>query len=221
MSTRRIVTSAAVGALALAGFAVPASAAVLGAAVDDELADTLAFMREEERLAHDVYTLFAEKYPEATVFGTIATSEQRHADAVLRQLDRNGLEDPSEGLEPGDYAFADLDEMYAALVAQGTSLEGALQAGIAIEEEDIADLERILADDSSDPVSRVYEALLAGSGNHLAAFTSALENGGVCTACGEAGPGRVPGAGNRSGQGGPRGGFGTGSATCDGSGATR
>lgn len=112
-------------------------------------------MREEERLARDLYTLFAARYPDATVFATIAKSEQRHVDAVGRQLDTRGLEDPSDGLDAGAYAYDELDELYAGWSAQGATLEGALQAAVDLEEADIADLERILGLDSSDPVERV------------------------------------------------------------------
>lgn len=176
---RRIIATAGVIAVAGLGFVGPAGAAV---EVDPDLAGHLEFMVEEERLAHELYTLFANEYPEASIFASIARSEERHMEAVARQLDLRGLDDPGEGLEPGDYAVDELDELYATWSAQGLEgVEAALQVGIDLEEADIADLEEALGDPSTQPVERVFSALLAGSRHHLQAFTSALEDG--CSDC--------------------------------------
>ncbi|MGM0385286.1 MAG: DUF2202 domain-containing protein [Actinomycetota bacterium] len=175
---RRIIATAGVIAIAGLGFGGPASAAV----EVEGLTEHLEFMVEEERLAHELYTLFAEEYPEASIFGSIARSEQRHMDAVARQLELRGLDDPGEGLEPGDYAVDELDDLYTTWSAEGLgSLEAALQVGIDLEEADIADLETALADPSTEPVTRLFSALLAGSRHHLQAFTAALEDD--CNGC--------------------------------------
>lgn len=178
---RRIITTAAVLAVSGLGFVGPAGAAV---EVDPGLAEHLEFMAEEERLAHELYTLLAAEYPESSIFRNIARSEQRHMEAVARQLDRYGLADPGAGLEPGDYAFAELDGLYGTWSAAGReSLDAALQVGIDLEAADIADLESALGDPATAPAERVFSALLTGSEHHLAAFTSAKENGGECTEC--------------------------------------
>lgn len=191
MSTKHIALAAAgvvaitfgsVGPASAAGLSTPA--VVLAGEVDQELAENLQFMREEERLAHELYTLLAEQYPEAGVFANIARSEARHMAAVGRQLDRYDLADLGADLAPGDYAFDALDELYDTWSEDGlVSLDLAIQVGIDLETADIADLERILGLDSSDPAERTLSALLAGSESHLAAFTSAMENDGVCTEC--------------------------------------
>lgn len=176
---RRIIATAGVIAVAGLGFVGPAGAAV---EVDPDLAGNLEFMVEEERLAHELYTLFANEYPEASIFASIARSEERHMEAVARQLDLRGLDDPGEGLEPGDYAVDELDELYATWSVQGLEgVEAALQVGIDLEKADIADLEEALGDPSTQPVERVLSALLAGSRHHLRAFTTALE--GDCSDC--------------------------------------
>lgn len=244
MKTTRFIASAAAGVVALTAFGTVTMAyaadgsvptAITATATDPQLVEDLQFMREEERLAGDLYQLFAERYPEATVFANIARSEDQHATAVGRQLTNFGIEDPSAGLEPGDYYFDELDELYATLATQGETLDGAIKAGIAVEEEDIADLKAALARESSDPVERTFGALLAGSENHLKAFTTALENGGVCDCTGDAAQNRQgtndrQGNGNRQGSangqgmrqgnaaGGP--GFGPNAADCDGTGTT-
>lgn len=178
---RRIIATAGVMAIAGLGFVGPVGAAV---EVDPDLAEHLEFMVEEERLAHELYTLFAQEYPEASIFASIARSEARHMDAVARQLDLRGLGDPGEGRTPGDYATDELDELYDSWSEEGlVNLEAALQVGIDLEEADIADLEAALDDPATAPVERVFTALLRGSEHHLAAFTSALEDGGDCAGC--------------------------------------
>lgn len=228
MRTTRLIASAAAGAAALTAFG-----AVMVYAADDpapatqadpQLAADLQFMQEEERLSGDLYKLFAERYPQATVFANIARSEDRHAASVARQAENFSVADLGAGLEPGDYAFDELDELYATLAGQGETLQGAIKAGIAVEEEDIANLEDALARPSSEPVARTFAALLAASENHLQAFNTALENDGVCDCAGEGsqnrqgmdnGEGRVNPGGNHHGgnrHGNP------GQGSCDGSG---
>ena len=54
----------------------------------------LTFMREEEKLARDVYQNF---YPlwNATLFNNIGQSEQQHFEAIGELLDRYRLDDPA------------------------------------------------------------------------------------------------------------------------------
>jgi len=147
----------------------------LAVALDaDEIAD-LIFMREEEKLAHDVYMALYETWGQQ-IFSNIASSEQTHTDAVARLLERFGIEDPVVSAELGVFADAGLQSLYDQLVAQGqTSLEDALRVGIAIEELDIVDLEERLERTDNTEIERVYTSLLKGSYNHLAAFVSTLE----------------------------------------------
>ena len=63
------------------------------ATADAALTKNLTFLREEERLAHDVYTALAAKYPTTKVFANIANSEQRHYDSMGLLLQRYGLSD--------------------------------------------------------------------------------------------------------------------------------
>ena len=59
-------------------------------------ASHLTFMREEEKLARDVYLSFAERYPDQPVFSQIATkSEQTHTDTLRDKLADFGLPDPN------------------------------------------------------------------------------------------------------------------------------
>jgi len=141
---------------------------------DDETAGLL-YMREEEKLARDVYTTLGEQW-DVQVFQNIARSEQRHMDAVATLLDRYGLEDPAANKAIGEFTNPDLQALYDELVAQGsTSLADALKVGAAIEEIDILDLKDYIAKTDNEDIQQVYERLMAGSENHLRAFTSTLE----------------------------------------------
>lgn len=138
-------------------------------------ADGLIFMREEEKLAHDVYvTLYAQWG--LPLFQNIANSEATHMDAIGVLLNRYGLADPTAGNGVGEFTNPDLQELYDLLVAQGgRSLADALKVGAAIEEIDILDLQNRLAQTSSADIKLVYGNLMRGSENHLRAFTSTLQ----------------------------------------------
>lgn len=136
--------------------------------------DGLVFMREEEKLAHDVYvTLYAQWG--LPVFDNIANSEATHTAAVKVLLDRYGIADPAEGRGVGEFANPDLQKLYGQLVAQGSqSLTEALKVGASIEELDIRDLQTRLAETSSPDIQLVYNNLLRASEKHLQAFTTNL-----------------------------------------------
>ena len=56
--------------------------------------DDLVYMREEEKLAHDVYVTLYEQW-DFPVFSNIASSESQHMDSIAVLLDRYGVADPS------------------------------------------------------------------------------------------------------------------------------
>ena len=146
----------------------------VGALSDDEIAGLL-YMREEEKLARDVYLTLYDAWG-LRVFQNIARAEQIHMDAVLTLIARYGLDDPVTDDTIGVFTNADLQALYAQLVAQGSeSLEAALRVGATIEEIDIQDLEAYLATTDAADIRLAYENLKAGSYNHLRAFVSTLE----------------------------------------------
>ncbi len=146
---------------------------------DDTLAERLAFNREEERMARDLYRLFARRYDVARPFAMIARSEQRHFQAVGSLLDTYGVADPSAGLPAGTYADPDLQTLYRTLRTQGLrSLAQAYQAGIAVEERDIADLDATLGAFDQEDVQLVLGRLADGSQMHLQAFQRVSAGGG-------------------------------------------
>lgn len=138
---------------------------------DEEIA-ALLFMREEEKLARDVYNALYAVWGQPT-FQNIAASEQMHMDEVKLLLDRYGLTDPA--LAPGQFTDANLQALYDQLTAQGSvSLADALRAGAAIEEIDILDLQNRLTQTDNADIQWVFNNLMNASYNHLKAFTGAL-----------------------------------------------
>ena len=133
---------------------------------------SLLFMREEEKLARDVYNVLYETWGQPT-FQNIAASEQAHMDEVKLLLDRYNLADPA--LEPGSFTDPNLGALYDQLVAQGsTSLTDALKVGAAIEEIDILDLQERLAQTDNADIQQVFNNLMSGSENHLRSFVGVL-----------------------------------------------
>jgi hypothetical protein len=137
--------------------------------------EDLLFMREEEKLARDVYLTLYDQWG-LPLFQNIAGSEQAHTDAIKALIDQYGVDDPVGGNEVGVFTNADLQALYDQLIADGSqSLPDALRVGVAIEEIDILDLLEALANTDKADIIRVYENLLSGSENHLRAFVSTLE----------------------------------------------
>lgn len=140
----------------------------------DEVQD-LRYMREEEKLARDVYLTLYERW-NAALFANIASSEQRHMDAMLRLLIRYGIADPAAGNPIGQFSDPDLQTLYDSLVAKGSKRRlKAFKVGGFIEESDIRDLSSAIDRSSVDRIDTVYGSLLCGSRNHLRAFAQKIE----------------------------------------------
>ena len=141
--------------------------------------DWLTYMREEEKLARDVYLFLYAKW-QSRIFNNISGSEQTHTDAIKTLLDRYGIPDPARGNVPGVFTNPDLQALYDKLIQQGSaSLIESLKVGVFIEETDIDDLTAAIASTSHKDIKTVYSNLLQGSLNHLDAFCSNLEMQGV------------------------------------------
>lgn len=137
--------------------------------------DALLYMREEEKLARDVYLFLANQWG-LPAFSNIAKSEQTHMDAVLDLLNRYELVD-STSTEAGVFNNAALQELYNQLTVQGSlSVEEAFKVGAAIEEIDILDLQERLTQTDQEDIQQVFNSLMLGSYNHLNAFVGNLSN---------------------------------------------
>jgi len=207
--------------------------------------DGLTFMREEEKLARDVYLTLADTW-QLPIFGNIAGAEQRHMDALQMVFTtyESEIDDPGFDNTVGTFANTHLADLYTELVALGnTSLVDALIVGATIEDLDLYDLDEMLGNADNDHVKLVGNNLAKGSRNHLRAFMRALTaQGGTYepqyleqepfdailatemerrVVYGPDGEVLATGGSGRGGQGqgrGNRGGSGSGTGVCDGSG---
>ena len=146
----------------------------IGPILTNDTKNSLLLMREEEKLAHDVYVTLYEKWG-MPIFDNISASELRHTDAVLNLLEARGLSDPSAGLKRGEYSNADFITLYKQLVEKGSqSLMDALIVGTTIEDLDLYDLDQWMAKITDEDILSVYKNLAKGSRNHMRAFYSQI-----------------------------------------------
>jgi hypothetical protein len=169
--------------LSAKGPAVGKKGQSLGTLTDEEI-HHITYMREEEKLARDVYLTLSEKY-QAPIFENISESEQRHMDALERLIEKYGLVDPVEDYTRGVFPDPDTDTdtdfngLYIEFVGEGEiDYCDALQVGIDIELLDIKDIDNALAEVVAKDVIRVLTNLLNGSWNHYSAFLSRYEAAG-------------------------------------------
>ena len=146
--------------------------------LSDEEMSYLNFVREEEKLAKDVYLLMYETW-NAEIFARVAVSEQQHMDTMLKMLDKYGLPDPASS-ERGVFNDEELQGLYDLLVAKGDdSYIDGLEVGVIIEETDIVDIQEAIAFTDHLDLVTAYEHLIEGSKSHLRAFVDTLEKQGV------------------------------------------
>ncbi|SDW93101.1 hypothetical protein SAMN05444411_102492 [Lutibacter oricola] len=141
---------------------------------EEEIGDLL-FLREEEKLARDVY-LYAYSVYNTTIFKNIAASEQTHMDAILVLLNTYNIEDPILA-EQGKFSNEILQNLYISLIEKcNISLLDALIVGNTIEDLDINDIELNENRTEKEDLLLVYASLKCGSRNHLRNFNNQLIN---------------------------------------------
>ncbi|HMM95815.1 DUF2202 domain-containing protein [Phycicoccus sp.] len=154
--------------------AAPAAASSAATTTTPAVTAALRFASDEERMARDLYAAIADRYDGALPFSRITTSEQRHLEAVTALLARYGIADPSAGKAAGSYADPTVQKLHDAWWTQAQrSLDDAYDVGVALEQRDIADLEKTIAGDLPSDVDAVLTTLLRASQMHLRAFTAA------------------------------------------------
>lgn len=153
----------------------PEEVALQSQELTDEEISGILFMREEEKLARDVYLYLYELFP-LRPFLNISKSEQAHMDAIKYLIDTYELEDPVGENPPGVFQNEELQELYNELISQGSAGKSeALKVGALIEEVDIIDLQTELEEHAThEDVIRVYGNLCNASENHLRAFVRVL-----------------------------------------------
>jgi hypothetical protein len=146
--------------------------------------ETLLFVREEEKLARDVYLTLYDKWRLA-IFQNIATrGEQQHMDSIKVLVDAFGYVDPVVSNDVGAFTDPVILQLYQDLTARGLNSQlEALMVGGFIEEFDLKDLqdaiEEAKAGTNQPAVILTYENLLCGSRNHLRSFVGQIEASGL------------------------------------------
>lgn len=148
---------------------------LLSAVVSDQLLfeeselEILLHMKEEEKLARDVYAVLYEKW-KIPVFSNISRAETTHMNAVIFLLKEYG-EEYTLVKESGSFSDSRFQELYEKLTLKGSeSVEEAYKVGALIEEMDIKDLTDQLKIVTDENIRIVFENLTKGSRNHLRAF---------------------------------------------------
>jgi len=143
--------------------------------------DDLKYMREEEKLARDVYLTMDQSWGNQTqVFAKIALSEEEHTTTVDYLLEKFGVEDPVVNDTIGVFTNEELQALYDELVAKGkTSFINALYVGALIEEKDMRDILAAINQTDERPIILAYSNLLDGSKSHLRGFVSVIEAQGL------------------------------------------
>ena len=135
--------------------------------------EDLQFLREEEKLARDVYTHAYNLYG-VNIFNNIASSEQRHTDGVLELMNRYEVEDTATATL-GDFTDPELSQLYITLIARvETSEAEAYAVGTTIEDLDIYDLDLKATHTQNTELQNLYANLKCGSENHMRSFTKKL-----------------------------------------------
>ncbi len=131
-------------------------------------------MRQEEKLAHDVYFTLYNKW-NLPVFNNIAKAESVHTQRLKELLAKYDIQDPVNDTEIGKFADQKYTDLYNQLVEKGSkSLEDALIVGATIEDLDIYDLNKALEKVDNDDIKLVFNNIKHASYNHMRAFTRQL-----------------------------------------------
>lgn len=135
----------------------------------------LLHMREEEKLARDVYLTLFEEWGHR-IFRNIARSEQRHMNAIRILIQKYGLLDPILDDTVGVFTDPEMQQLYNELTFQArASLQAALEVGAIIEDLDIYDLRKYLKKSDSQDVRVLFQNLEKGSRNHMRSFVRLME----------------------------------------------
>jgi len=168
-----------------------------------DLKDAIAYMGNEERLAHDVYLnlydYHADNGTEIYQLQNIAiNSETRHIQTIQALVEKYALTEENltnvdtpagsaDNLPSGEYDISAIQDLYDALYAKGqTSQQDALEVGCMVEVTDINDLNEkieLAKDSNATDVEAAFTALRDASYNHYWAFDSGLKSMDVSDGC--------------------------------------
>ena len=172
--------------------------------LSEELANTISYMGNEERLAYDVYNRLYSEWG-TKQFTNIATkSEYKHITAVQKLVQKYKMSDdtnftnidlpalgymntPIEDMKAGTYDIAKIQNLYDDLVSKGLASEvDALKVGCMVEVTDVNDLDediKLAQESNATDVEEIFNFLRDGSYNHYWAFNKGLTKKGITDGC--------------------------------------
>jgi hypothetical protein len=132
----------------------------------------LVYMREEVKLARDVYAVLSDAW-RVDVFQGTAGSKQALMEDISDVLAQYGIDDPPAAA--GIFRHAELQELYAYLVDQGMrSVNDALDVTILVEQTVIADVDALINDTEQTALRAVLTRLKESSLSRLLTLTRHL-----------------------------------------------
>lgn len=138
--------------------------------------NALSYLREEEKLALDVYTELGNTW-NLRIFKNISKAEAQHMSSVQQLLVEFKIPDPIANPKAGVFTNTELQKLYTSLIKQGKASEiEALKVGAFIEDKDIFDLRKANLETKNEKIKMTYKTLLQGSENHMRAFYRQLKN---------------------------------------------
>ena len=138
--------------------------------LNDQEKSDLIYLREEEKLAKDVYIFSYNKYGQS-IFNNISSSEQSHMSSILNLINKYGLTDPVANNAYGVFSNSELQALYNELTAKSdASLNMALEVGANIEDLDINDIKTFKSHTTNADLINVYDKLSCGSKNHMRSY---------------------------------------------------
>lgn len=144
--------------------------------LSDEEKKDLMFLREEEKLAHDVYSYSLKKY-DLMIFSNISQSESNHMGQVLSLLNQYQIEDPAKSHPEGIFTNQTLQKLYQQFISKSDSgIVQALEVGAMIEDLDLHDIQTFYLHTDKSDIKNVYDKLSCGSKNHLRSFVRNLNS---------------------------------------------
>jgi hypothetical protein len=167
-----------VGVFAFTNFNNSVKGNFSGIRLSQEETAGLLYMREEEKLARDVYIVLYNKWG-LPIFSNISQSEQTHTDFIRTLLVKYSVSDPVINDNVGEFTNPDLKKLFDDLKSQGErSLADAFIVGATIEDLDIRDLKVEIEKTNKEDIMFVYENLMKGSRNHLRSFVTQIDSRG-------------------------------------------
>jgi len=136
--------------------------------LDADEIEFLYAMREDEKLAHDVYAVFVDKYPTAPQISRIMNAEESHIACVDSLLDYYEIE-YTPLTEAGVFSDPTRQASYNQLITQDTTLVQTFSTMAFMEEESVAAYKEVLPDIANENIALVVSNLMKASSNHLKA----------------------------------------------------